>query len=185
MNLLITLFVAVSLALDAFAVAVTSGILVKETRLIHALKIGVFFGSFQGIMPMLGWLGGSFFKSFIAGVDHWIAFSLLCFIGIHMIYESVRVVHKERDRYPLGLGVLLLLSIATSIDALAVGIGFAFLEVAILRTGLVIGLVTFFLTFIGYYVGSRLGHFFANRVRIFGGIILIGIGVKILVEHLQ
>lgn len=185
MNLLMTLFVAVSLALDAFAVAVTSGIAVKESKLIHGLKIGVFFGSFQGIMPILGWMGGSIFKDFIAGIDHWIAFSLLCLIGIHMIIESVRVEHGKRDIHSLGLGVLLLLSVATSVDALAVGFGFAFLQIAILRTAFIIGVVTFILTFVGYYVGNKLGHFLENRVRILGGIILIGIGIKILIEHLQ
>lgn len=185
MSLLMTLLIAISLALDAFAVAVTCGIKVKKARLKHALTIGLFFGSFQGIMPILGWLGGSTFRNFIAGIDHWVAFSLLFLIGIHMIYESMKVEHKKRDIYALGLGVLLLLSLATSIDALAVGVGFAFLDVAILRTGLIIGVVTFFLTFFGYYVGRRLGVFLENRVRILGGMILISIGVKILVEHLR
>ena len=185
MNFLMTLFVAVSLALDAFAVAVTSGIVVKEAKLMHALKIAVFFGSFQGIMPILGWAGGFVFKNFIIAFDHWIAFSLLCLIGIHMIYESVSVEHRERGVNPLRLGVLLFLSVTTSIDALAVGIGLAFLKVPILRTSLTIGIVTFILTFVGYYVGNRLGHFFESRVRILGGIILIGIGAKILIEHLR
>jgi putative Mn2+ efflux pump MntP len=144
----------------------------------------MFFGGFQAGMPVIGWAAGSLFKNAISGIDHWISFVLLCFIGLHMVYESLNTGPQRPGVNPLDTHVLVLLSIATSVDALAAGVSFAFLSVAIVRTALIIGIVTFLLSFAGYYLGDRLGAFFKKRIRIIGGIILVLIGVKILLEHI-
>ena len=177
--------IAVGLAMDAFAVSVTSGLVIKRLRLAHALRIGLAFGGFQAVMPVMGWGVGCRLKHLISAVDHWIAFGLLGLIGCRMIYEALRKGDDDRRIDPLNPSVLLMLSITTSIDALAVGMGFAFLEVAIVTPVLVIGIVTFVLSFVGVYVGDRFGHFFEKKVEIVGGMILIGIGTKILIEHLS
>lgn len=180
-----TFLMALGLALDAFSVAVVGGVVVKKPRLRHAVMIALFFGAFQAVMPVIGWAAGSLLTDFITGVDHWIAFLLLCLIGFHMIYESLKPIYKRNSYNPLNIRILLLLSVATSIDALAAGISFAFMEIAIIRSALIIGIVTFALSFTGYYIGDRIGRSFGNKVRILGGIILIGIGLKILIEHLR
>jgi putative Mn2+ efflux pump MntP len=178
-----TVFIAVGLAMDAFAVSITSGLTIKSLQIRHALRIALFFGVFQAVMPLVGWLAGLSVREFIAEVDHWIAFGLLCFIGGKMIYEGRRIKPMEDKKDPLQMSVLLLLSVATSIDALAVGITFAFLNVSILLPVLVIGVITFLFSFSGVYMGDRLGHFFENKIEIVGGLVLIGIGVKIVIEH--
>ncbi len=179
-----TFFIALGLAMDAFAVAVTSGIVAKRVRARDALKVGAFFGIFQAGMPLIGWWAGSLFRDIISGIDHWVSFILLCLIGLHMIYESSRHESHRSATNPLNFHILLLFSVATSIDALAAGISFALLDVAIIRTVMIIGGVTFFLSVIGYYLGDKLGSFFKTRVRIIGGALLIIIGLKILFEHL-
>lgn len=184
MNLYITFFMALGLALDAFAVAVSSGVVAERVRFRHALKIGIFFGLFQAGMPIIGWAAGSLFINVISGFDHWVSFALLCFIGLHMIYESLQHSSRQSRVNPLDLHILLLLSIATSVDALAAGISFAFLNVALVRTVIIIGLVTCLLSCAGYYLGDRLGTFFKTRIRIVGGVMLILIGVKILLDHI-
>ena len=184
MTIFVTLLIALGLALDAFSVAMVSGAMIRHPRLLHAIRIAFFFGLFQALMPVIGWANGGLFADLISGVDHWIAFILLCAIGIHMILESFKPVSQEQSARALGMRILLLLSIATSIDALAVGISLAFLNIAILRVALIIGAVTFVLSLGGYYLGNRIGRFVGNRVRILGGFILIGIGVKVLIEHL-
>lgn len=185
MNFLTTLFIALGLALDAFAVAITLGITSSKPKLQDALTIAGFFGFFQAVMPLIGWSAGSLPENYIVTTDHWIAFTLLCLVGLHMIYESTREKSRRRDIDPFNIYVLLLLSVAESIDALAAGISFAFLDVAIVRTVLIIGCVTFLLSFVGYLIGDRVGRFLGKRVRVIGGIILIAIGVRILVEHLR
>ena len=172
------------LAMDSFAVSITSGITLKIVRVRDAAKIAVFFGLFQAGMPVLGWLAGSSLTDLVSGVDHWVAFGLLSFIGGKMIYESVREKENGKEFNPLSLHVLLMFSIATSIDAFAVGVSFAFLRVPILHPVIVIGAITFSLSFLGVYAGNRFGQIFKNRVKLLGGIILIGIGVKILLEDL-
>ncbi len=184
MNIYVTFLMAIGLALDAFAVAVSSGIVAVQVRARHALKIGVFFGLFQAGMPLIGWAAGSIFRNIINGIDHWVSFVLLCFIGLHMIYESLQSESQRPGTNPLDFQILLLLSVATSIDALAAGVSFALLDVAIVRTVIIIGTVTFLLSFVGYYLGDKLGVFFKARIRVIGGIMLILIGVKILIEHL-
>ena len=184
MHLVTILIIALGLAMDAFAVSITSGIVIKRLRIEHALRIAIFFGSFQAIMPVLGWLAGIGLKDLVSGVDHWIAFALLSLIGCKMIYESTNMAAQKEHINPLNVTVLLLFSIATSIDALAVGISFAFLQIAIITPAVVIGIVTFVLSFLGVFVGNRLGHFFEQKIGFLGGLILIGIGLKILIEHL-
>lgn len=184
MNIPTILVIALALAMDAFAVSVASGITIKKLRIKHAFTIAVWFGLFQALMPLIGWLGGMNLRQFIGGVDHWVAFGLLCFVGSKMIYESFRIDAVEKKANPLDISVLFVLSIATSIDALAAGISFAMLDVSIVAPILVIGLVTFSMSFIGVYIGNKSGHFFEKKIEIAGGILLIVIGIKILVEHM-
>jgi putative Mn2+ efflux pump MntP len=184
MDIITTLFIAFGLAMDAFAVSITSGITIKNLRINHALRIAAFFGLFQAVMPVIGWLAGLSLLEYISGVDHWIAFALLAFIGCKMIYESTKIEASERETDPLNVYVLLMLSIATSIDALTVGVSFAFLKIFIATPIIVIGTITFLLSLLGVYIGDKTGHFFENKIEIAGGIILIGIGIRILLEHL-
>jgi len=177
------LLVAFALAMDSFSVSITSGLANKTFKVGDALKIGIFFGLFQAIMPLIGWFAGIHVLDLISSFDHWIAFALLAFIGCRMIYESVRVESKKFLGSP-GIGLLLTLSVVTSIDALAVGLSFSFLRISIIVPAIVIGLVAFFLSFLGVYLGGKLGHFLRNRVEILGGLILMAIGIRILVEHL-
>jgi putative Mn2+ efflux pump MntP len=179
------ILIALGLAMDAFAVSVTSGITIKHLKINHAVTIALFFGSFQALMPVVGWAAGLSVRDFIADIDHWMAFGLLSFIGCKMIYEAIKVQSDEEEIDPLNIYMLLMLSIATSIDALAVGISFAFLEISIVTPVMVIGTVTFILSLLGVLVGDKIGHVFENKIEILGGIILIGIGVKILYEHLR
>jgi putative Mn2+ efflux pump MntP len=173
--------IALGLAMDAFAVSITSGITLKDLRISNAVTIALFFGSFQAFMPVIGWLAGLYVRAFIMGIDHWIAFVLLSLIGCKMIFE-LGPEGKELD--PLNIPVLLVLAIATSIDALAVGLSLSFLNIAIVTPALIIGATTFSLSFLGVFLGNISGHFFENKIEIIGGLILIGIGTKILVEHI-
>ena len=177
------LLIAIGLAMDALAVSITSGLAINDLRIRNAGQIALFFGAFQAGMPLLGWLGGVSAREVITGIDHWIAFGLLCLIGGKMIYESTKLGSDEKKIKPLDLSVLLFLAIATSLDALAVGISFAFLKMAIITPAIIIGVTTFSLSFLGVYVGNVSGHFFENKIEVLGGLILIGIGLKILIEH--
>jgi putative Mn2+ efflux pump MntP len=184
MNIITMFFIAVGLAMDAFAVSITSGVTIRNCGLRHALLIALFFGGFQAAMPVVGWLAGLTLKDLIINVDHWIAFGLLCFIGGKMVYESTVIEKAERECKALNFYMLLGLSVATSIDALAVGVTFGILGVLIVTPVAIIGLVTFLMSFIGVSVGRRVGSFFEGKMEVAGGLILITIGVKILVEHL-
>ena len=184
MNGLTIVLIAFGLAMDAFAVSITNGITAKKMKLRNALAPAISFGLFQAFMPVIGWLAGLTLIQFIAGIDHWIAFGLLSFIGCKMIYESTKI-GAEKENFELtNPYVLLMLSIATSIDALAVGLSFAFLKISIVAPVLIIGLITFILSFCGAYIGNKIGHFCENKIEILGGLVLIGIGLKILIEHL-
>ena len=171
--------------MDAFAVSISSGITIRSPRIEQALKIAVFFGAFQAIMPVVGWLAGLGLRELIAQVDHWVAFGLLVLIGCRMIYESTKDRSDRKMLNPLSLGVLLLLSVATSIDALAAGVSLALLNISILFPVIIIGIVTLLLSFLGVFVGDRSGHLFQSKAEFVGGLVLIGIGTKILVEHLS
>lgn len=170
--------------MDAFAVSITSGIAIKNLKIKNALKIAIFFGSFQAFMPIIGWLAGLSLKYFISGIDHWIAFGLLSFIGCKMIYESIKIESFEKKDNPLNIYVLLILPVATSIDALVVGMSFSFLKISIITPIIIIGAITFLLSFFGVFIGKKLDHFFEKKIKIVGGLILIVIGIKILVGHL-
>jgi len=177
-------FIAIGLAMDAFAVSITSGATIKHLKINNALRIALFFGLFQAIMPLIGWSAGISFTNLISDIDHWIAFGLLSFIGCKMIYESTRGGSKKKETNPMNTYILFILSVATSIDALAVGLSFAFLKILIVMPIIIIGTVTFLLSFIGVFIGNKTGHLFENRAELIGGIILIFIGLKILIEHL-
>lgn len=178
------LLIAIGLAMDALAVSISSGIAMKRLKINHAVTIAAFFGSFQAIMPLIGWLAGLGTRDFISEVDHWVAFGLLSLIGCKMIYKSTKMDPSKKILEPMNLYVLLALSVATSIDALAVGVTFAFIDVLIISPIIIIGVVTFVLSFIGVCVGDRVGHLFENKIEILGGLILIAIGTKILIDHL-
>ena len=177
--------IAVSLALDAFAVSVSSGISIPGFGVKQAARMGLWFGAFQFMMPVAGWLLGSSVSQYIETVDHWVAFGLLAVIGGRMAWGSLR--GGEEDEAPADLSArrLCLLAIATSIDALAVGVSMAFMNVPVLASAVVIGVVAFVLSLVGGLVGKRLGSLFQRRAELAGGLVLIAIGVKILVEHLS
>ncbi|MEG4583478.1 manganese efflux pump MntP family protein [Microcoleus sp. MON1_C5] len=179
-----TILLSLGLAADAFAVAVSSGLAIKHMKVNKALKIALFFGGFQALMPVIGWLLGLSFSFLITPIDHWIAFGLLSFIGGRMIYESLQSEECEKKFNPLDTGTLITLSVATSIDALAVGLGFAVLKDSIAPAVTAIGFITFFLAFAGVFIGHKCGNLFANKIEILGGAILIFIGSRILFLHL-
>lgn len=185
----VSLFIlAIGLAMDAFVVSITSGICIREVKFKYATKIGLCFGFFQGFMPVLGFLLGENFSKYIESFDHWIAFTLLAFLGGKMLFEAIRSEKDEQDqckRDILCTKTLLVMGIATSIDALAVGISFAFLKVNIAYASIVIGVITFLTSTLGVYVGRKFGDRFKKNAEIAGGIILVGIGLKILLEHLS
>lgn len=184
MDLLSLIFTGIGLAMDASAVSIAKGMsLPNEKNKNYALKLGLAFGIFQGLMPLIGYLAGSTFSGYIQSVDHWVAFILLALIGLNMIKES-REEKESEEVSDLSLKVILLLAIATSIDALAIGVSFAFLKVNIVLACSIIAIVTFILSFICVMVGKRLGSLFQKYAEIFGGIILMMIGAKILIEHL-
>lgn len=183
MSFLELLLVAVGLSMDAFAVAVCRGLEMRRIDYRQALLIAVFFGGFQALMPVVGYLLGAGFEHYISAFDHWIAFALLAFIGGKMIWEAVRGGEEEQPQ-ELDLKMLLMMAVATSIDALAVGITFAFLRMDILPSALTIGATTFLISFGGVAAGNRFGARYKQKAEIVGGVVLVLIGVKILLEHL-
>jgi putative Mn2+ efflux pump MntP len=185
MTLTEILLLAFGLAMDALAVSIASGFMVKQPRIRQALKMGLAFGFFQMLMPLVGWFAGVGFRDIITAYDHWIAFALLLCIGTKMMVEGVRCGDGEIRSNPFDFVPLMVLSVATSIDALAAGISFAFLAIVITAPVLVIGFVTFSLSAAGVMLGKKFGHFLENKVRILGGLVLIVIGLKILWDHLH
>lgn len=182
MRLAELLVIAVGLSMDAFAVSVCKGLSVRKLQIRHALLAGLYFGGFQFLMPVLGWLLGYRFEALITSVDHWIAFGLLGVIGVNMIRESFSDAEKLDDDF--AFRAMLPLAVATSIDALAVGVTFAFLAVRILPAALLIGLTTFVLSALGIKIGHVFGLRWKAWAERIGGIILVLMGVKILLEHL-
>ena len=182
------LLLGVGLAMDAFAVSICKGLAMRKVNKRQAVIIALFFGGFQAIMPVIGWLLCKGFQTYIEAFDHWIAFALLAFIGVKMIIETLRekeddVVIEEMDP-PLDMKEMLMLAIATSIDALAVGISLAALDRPIVESAAIIGVVTFVISIIGVYIGNFFGNRYKKRAELTGGIILVLIGVKILCEHM-
>ena len=184
MSILEILLIAVGLAMDAFAVAICKGLSMKKINLKKTLIIGIYFGLFQAIMPAVGYFLGSFFENLVIQVDHWIAFILLSVIGINMIKE-VFSKDDEQCNDSVDFGTMVVLAIATSIDALAVGITFAFLKTNIIISALTIGIVTFLISVAGVKIGNKFGDKFEKKSKFAGGLILIFIGLKILLEHLS
>jgi len=180
----VTFPVAVALAMDAFAVAVASGSSCKDLTVRHAVRMALFFGGFQAFMPLLGALAGLTIRRYIQTYDHWVAFALLCGVGVKMIYESFKVKTVGNGFNPASVPVLLGLSVATSIDALAVGVTLSLLVSDIILAAAVIGAVTFVLSYAGTVIGKKLGHFFENRIETLGGVVLIVLGMKILLTHI-
>ena len=191
MSFLILLLTAVGLAADAFAVSVSQGLQMRHFRWAPSVAIALTFGAFQGAMPVVGWALGTAFSKPIAAFDHWIAFGMLLAIGSKMLWEARSASADETtERTAIGSGrvirtrELLTLGIATSVDALAVGVSFAFLDVNITRAALVIGVITAALSLVGVRLGHHAGKRLGAWAELLGGLVLIGIGVKILVEHL-
>ncbi len=183
-QLLDIVLIGVGLSADACAVALSSGLAIKHLHPSKAFKIALFFGGFQGIMPIIGWSLGIGFQDLIRSVDHWVAFGLLSVIGGKMIYEAISEQDEDEKAFnPTDNKTLLTLAIATSIDALAVGLSFALLDTDILPSSALIAITTFVLSFIFVFIGHRLGDFFKAQVDILGGLVLIGIGIKIVLEH--
>ncbi len=184
MDAVTVVLIAVGLAMDAFAVSIANGMTTTTNRKRYALLTAGFFGGFQMLMPLIGWFAGLSLESVIAGVDHWVAFGLLSFIGAKMIYDGAKKEPEQKNVNGVRLHSLLILAIATSIDALMVGFTFAFLQTAIVLPIVAIGVITFSLSFAGFLFGCGLGRFFGNRIKIVGGLVLIFIGLRILIEHL-
>lgn len=184
MDAITLLGLALALAMDAFAVALGTGAVLTRLTGRHLFRLGFHFGLFQALMPVIGWLAGQTIIQWVSAWDHWIAFSLLALIGGRMIHEACSDEEKTEDRDPTKGLSLVLLSIATSIDALAVGFSLSVIGVSIWLPSLIIGLVAGILTVVGMLMGGRIGDRWGSRVEIFGGVILICIGLKILAEHL-
>lgn len=185
MDLFSIIVIAIGLSMDSFAVSIVNGLRMPKLQFFRATGIAFSLAFFQASMPIIGWIGGSLIESEIKSIDHWIAFVLLSFIGIKMIYEALQDdLLSKKEIQKLGLPTLLAQSIATSIDALAVGISFAFLEIKIYKTAFIIGIITFLFSMIGLKLGKSIGFKTKKRVEIFGGVLLILIGFKILIEHL-
>ena len=183
MSVIELIILAAGLAMDAFAVSICKGLSVKKYRKGQSVTAGLYFGGFQALMPVLGWLLGRQFESLIKNVDHWIAFILLALIGANMIRESFKK-DDESVNDSFSPRVMLPLAVATSIDALAVGVTFAFLNVNIVFAVLIIGTVTFGFSAAGVKIGYTFGSKYKSKAELAGGIALIVIGVKILIEHL-
>jgi putative Mn2+ efflux pump MntP len=176
--------IAISLSMDAFAISISIGLTVKQPKAIELLIPGIYFGFFQALMPLIGFLAGTYFVKHIQFLDHWVAFALLSFIGGKMIKDSFSKEEEEPDKVQFQFAKMLLLAIATSIDALAVGITFSFFEINIFTAILITGLTTFFISIAGVKTGNIFGAKFKSKAEFAGGAVLILLGIKILIEHL-
>ena len=183
MGVIELLVLALGLSMDAFAVSICKGLSVPKLQAKHCLICGVYFGGFQALMPLIGWALGIRFQSMITNIDHWIAFVLLAVIGANMIKESFSK-EEECPDASFGFKTMLTLAVATSIDALAVGVTFAFLDVSIVPAVLLIGATTFVCSAVGVKIGNVFGNRFQSKAEFLGGLVLFAIGLKILIEHL-
>ncbi|NLB62041.1 MAG: manganese efflux pump [Clostridiales bacterium] len=175
--------IAVGLSMDAFAVAVAKGLSVTQLKINHVITVGLYFGIFQALMPLLGYLVGSTFASFITSVDHWVVFVLLALIGANMIRESQKKSESEDTVNGFTFKAMLPFALATSVDALAIGIAFASLQVKIMPAIMLIGVITFAFSCLGVKIGNVFGEKYKSTAELAGGVILILLGVKVLVEH--
>lgn len=178
------LLIGIGLSMDAFAASVCQGLKMRKISPKQTLIIALFFGGFQALMPLIGWVLGKQFETYITSIDHWIAFVLLAFIGGKMVFDALKQEDDDKDDSPFSVREIFLLAIATSIDALAVGITFAFLQTNIWVSISIIGCTTFLLSAVGVFIGHKFGTKHKNKAELAGGIILILIGLKILLEHL-
>ena len=183
MGALEILLIAIGLAMDAFAVSICKGLSMKKMSWKKAVIVGLYYGTFQAFMPVLGYFLGATFESLVTKIDHWIAFALLLFIGINMLKEAFGKNEENHDDR-VDFKTMVILAIATSIDALAVGITFAFLQVNMILSTIIIGIVTFMICVIGVKIGNKFGDKYERNAEAVGGLILILMGVKILLEHL-
>lgn len=184
MGIIEILLLGVSLSMDAFAVSICKGLAMKKINWKKAIIIGLYFGIFQALMPVIGYFLGSAFESLVTNIDHWIAFVLLGLIGANMIREALSKEKNDNCNDNVDFKTMLILAVATSIDALAVGITFAFLDVNVPFAVTLIGITTFTISLIGVKLGNRFGSKYESKAAIAGGVVLILIGIKILLEHL-
>jgi len=184
MDFITLILLAIGLCFDTFAVSVSSGLIRKEIVFWQAVRIAIILAIFQAIMPLIGWLGGISIKNWIEPFDHWIALGILSILGIKMIIESQKD-SNEKDIDPLNIKFIISMALATSIDAFAVGISFAIIEVNMLLAVFIIGSVTFIASMLGILFGKKTGSHFGQKMEIIGGLILIIIGIKIVLEHYQ
>jgi putative Mn2+ efflux pump MntP len=182
-ELLAVIAIAVGLAMDTFAVSIVTGAAYKQMHIRHTLRMAGFFGGFQAFMPVVGYLAGLSVRQYVSNFDHWIAFGILAAVGLKMIYESFKIKEERNTPNPANLAVVLVLAVATSIDALAVGITLSLVTHAIVLAVIIIGVVTFGLSFAGVYIGKKFGHFFESGIEAIGGLVLIGLGIKIVLQH--
>jgi putative Mn2+ efflux pump MntP len=184
-SLISIILLALALSMDACAVALSTGVVVCTMKVRYAVRMAALFGLFQAFMPIAGWSVGRYAATYVKAFDHWIAFVLLAAIGGKMIYEAFAPGGEDEGKKdPHNILLVIVLAFATSIDAAAVGISLSFLDVAVIFPSVVIGITTMVLSFIAYYIGCKFGDFAGKKIEIAGGLILIGIGIKILVEHL-
>lgn len=184
MEIVSIILLALGLSVDSFAASVCSGLAIKKIHFLQAVKIAFFLALFQGGMPIIGWLTGWELKDLIKDFDHWVAFILLAGMGSKMIYESITSKEKDCSFNPLKLMVLIGISIATSIDALVIGLSLALVDVVIWLPAIIIGVVTFIVSMLGMLLGKKIGSKMSQKFEILGGIVLILIGLRILIEHL-
>jgi putative Mn2+ efflux pump MntP len=184
MRLFEIILIAVGLSMDAFAVSITLGLSVKKPKAKEIIIPGVFFGFFQALMPIIGYFAGTYFAGKIQEFDHWIAFVLLSIIGGKMIKESLSKKEEETNENYFQFMKMLVLAIATSIDALAIGVTFAFFNINIFKAAIIIGSITFFLSMIGVKIGNIFGAKFKSKAEVIGGAVLVLLGIKIVIEHL-
>ncbi len=183
MGIIEIILIGLGLSFDTFAVSVSTGLLKKSIRFWQGVKIAFILALFQALMPLIGWLGGTQVAAYISHFDHWIAFVLLSAVGIKMIIESFKD-DEDKKTNPLLFKVVVLMGLATSIDALVVGVSLAFIDIVIIQTILIIGVITFLAAMIGMLIGKSANGKLGKKVEIIGGLILFGIGLKILIEHI-
>ena len=185
MEVITLLLIAVGLSFDTFAVSVSTGLVISQIKFLQAVRVAIILTIFQTIMPFIGWLTGRQIEQVLSNYDHWIAFILLSLLGLKMIYESFNKEGRKNDSDPLKLSIITGIAIATSIDALIAGVSFAFTATRIYLAMGIIGVITFLASMLGMLFGKKVGNILGRKMEIVGGIILIGIGLKILVEHLM
>lgn len=183
MGIVEIIFLGLGLSFDTFAVSVSTGLLKNSIRFWQGVRVAVVLAFFQALMPLLGWFGGTQVASYISEIDHWIAFGLLSVVGIKMIIEAFKA-EEDKKNNSLSFRVLVLMGIATSMDALVVGVSLAFLEIRILQSIVIIGFITFLAAMIGMLIGKSSNKKSGKKIEIVGGVLLIGIGLKILMEHI-